>query len=116
MEVRLQPEKEAQLVRIADERGMTREELARQIIGRFLEENDISPSADPVDHRGGLGTELSALFSKHGLDAPIPELRGFTIQNPFETSRKTAAGLRPADSRGRLSPRKPSRSRRSKRA
>jgi hypothetical protein len=65
---------------------------------------------------GGLGTEISKLFSKHGLDVPIPELRGFTIQNPFESSPPKAAGLRPADSRGRLSPHKPSRKPRKKRA
>jgi hypothetical protein len=76
-----------------------------------------SLSAAPARPEKGLGTEISAIFSKHGLDAPIPELRGFTIQNPFESSPpKKAAGLRLPDSRGRLSPHKPSRIRRKKRA
>ena len=108
MDVRLNPAKEARLTKIAAQRGLTGEELARQIISRYLEEDktfiDVEPAAN---ERGGLGTEIAALFSKHGLD--------FVLESPFDPSPKTA-GLRPADSRGRQSPRKSSRSRRKKRA
>jgi plasmid stability protein len=31
---------------------------------------------------GGLGTEISALFAKTGLDSDIPELRGHQIKPP----------------------------------
>lgn len=35
---------------------------------------------------GGLGTEISALFAKTGLDSEIPELRGHGIKAPaFES-------------------------------
>jgi hypothetical protein len=76
-------------------------------------ENQARPArnADQKRLAGGLGTELSALFPKHGPD--------FVLESPFDLPAK-AAGLRPADSRGRLSPhespRRPSRSRRKKRA
>jgi hypothetical protein len=113
MEVRLQPEKEAQLTRIAAQRGVTTEELAREIICRYLGEDKSSAPA-PVA-RGGLGTEIAALFRGHGLEHPIPQLK-ITIESPFAPSPKKSSGLRPADSRGRLSPHKPSRGRRKKRA
>jgi len=105
MNIRLQPRHETRLAGIADH-GMTKGELARQIICRYLDEDKASVET-AVDDRSGLGTELTALFPKHGLD--------FAIESPFERPAK-AAGLRPADSRGRLSPQKPSRSRRKKRA
>jgi plasmid stability protein len=31
---------------------------------------------------GGLGTEISALFAKAGLNSDIPELRGYEIKPP----------------------------------
>ena len=37
MEVRLQPEKEAQLAQIAAQRGLHPDELARQVLSRYLE-------------------------------------------------------------------------------
>ncbi len=114
MNIHLQPRQETRLAEIADHRGMTKGELAREIICRYLDEHKASAEPD-VDNRGGLGTEISALFSKHSLDVPIPELRGFTIQNPFKSPPKKAARLRPADSRGRRSPHKPSRKPRKKR-
>jgi hypothetical protein len=106
MEVRLQPEKEAQLARIAAHRGATTEELALEIVCRYLEEDRASAEPAP-DMRRGLGTEISAIFSKHGLDV--------ALESPFDLPQKTV-GLRPASSRGQPSPRKPSRSRRKKRA
>ncbi len=106
MNIRLQPQQETLLVEIADRRGMTKEELAGQIIRRYLDEDKVS--LEPaVDDRGGLGTELAAVFPKHG--------RNFAIESAFE-SLPNAAGLRPADSRGRLSLHKSSRKPRRKRA
>jgi predicted transcriptional regulator len=39
MEVRLQPEKEAQLAQIAAQRGLKTDELAQQVISRYLEDD-----------------------------------------------------------------------------
>jgi predicted transcriptional regulator len=39
MELRLQPEKEAQLVQIAAQKGLDPDELARQILSRYLEDD-----------------------------------------------------------------------------
>lgn len=116
MLVPLRPKQREHLTEIAAQRGMTNEALVQQIISRYLEENKTSLSEPAADDCGGLGTEISALFSKHGLDAPIPELRGFTIQNPFESAPKKAARVRPAGSQRRGSSGKASRIRRKKRS
>ena len=34
------------------------------------------------DHAGGLGTEISVLFAKAGLDSDIPEFQGHEIKPP----------------------------------
>jgi predicted transcriptional regulator len=39
MEVRLQPEKEAQLAKIAAQRGLKTAELAQQVLSRYLEDD-----------------------------------------------------------------------------
>ena len=39
MEVRLQPEKEAQLAQIAAQRGLGPDELAQQVLSRYLEDD-----------------------------------------------------------------------------
>jgi predicted transcriptional regulator len=39
MEVRLQPEKEAQLAQIAAQRGLRTDELAEQVLSRYLEDD-----------------------------------------------------------------------------
>ncbi len=39
MEVRLQPEKEAQLAQIATQRGLKTDELAQQVLTRYLEDD-----------------------------------------------------------------------------
>ncbi len=39
MEVRLQPEKEAQLAQIAAQRGLKTDELAQQVLSRYLEDD-----------------------------------------------------------------------------
>jgi hypothetical protein len=107
--IRLQPGQRARLVEIAAHRGVTTEKLVREIVCRYFEEDKATVKLESgQNHRGGLGTEIAALFPKHGPD--------FVIESPLK-----AAGLRPADSRGRLSPHKPSprkysRSRRKKRA
>ena len=39
MEVRLQPDKEAQLAQIAAQRGVKADELAQQVLSRYLEDD-----------------------------------------------------------------------------
>jgi predicted transcriptional regulator len=39
MELRLQPEKEAQLAEIAAQKGLDPDELARQVLSRYLEDD-----------------------------------------------------------------------------
>ena len=39
MEVRLQPEKEARLAQIAEQRGLKPAELAQQVLSRYLEDD-----------------------------------------------------------------------------
>jgi hypothetical protein len=108
MRVTLRPKQHVRLSEMAGKRGMKREELARQVICRYLEENKATADDEVArDDRVGLGTELAALFPKHGPD--------FVLQSPFDLPAK-AAELRPADSRGRLSPHKSSRKPRNKRA
>jgi len=48
------------------------EEEARDILRKAVNEKDV-----PV---GGLGTEISALFAKVGLDSDIQELQGHEIK------------------------------------
>jgi hypothetical protein len=104
MNIRLQPAERARLVELAARCGVSAEDLVREIIGRYLEEHPTSMLEPPSGERGGLGTEIAAIFSKHGLDSPIPELR-FAVQNPFEADdMEKSAGRRRTDSRGRLSP------------
>jgi predicted transcriptional regulator len=40
MDIRLQPEKEAQLAEIAAQRGLTADELVRQVLSRYLENDE----------------------------------------------------------------------------
>lgn len=58
--------------------------------GRSMEEEARDILRDAVRHEeppaGGLGGEIATLFSKTGLQAPIRELRGYTIKPaPFES-------------------------------
>jgi plasmid stability protein len=62
----------AQLQRRARRNGRSMEEEVRDILRDAVNEQSI-PS-------GGLGTEISALFAKAGLDSDIPELRGHEIK------------------------------------
>jgi hypothetical protein len=44
------------------------EEEVRQILRRAVNE--------PAAPQSGLGTRIAARFTRHGLDEPLPELRG----------------------------------------
>jgi antitoxin FitA len=55
--------------------GRSMEEEVRDILRAAVNEEDKGPKV-------GLGTEISRIFAKHGLDEPIQELRGYTIEPP----------------------------------
>ncbi|PYX06934.1 MAG: toxin-antitoxin system [Acidobacteria bacterium] len=68
----------ARLQRRAKRHGRSMEEEVRDILRNATNEEDIPA--------GGLGTEISALFTKVGLESDIPELRGHEIKLPsFES-------------------------------
>lgn len=58
----------------ARKNGRSMEEEVRDILRNAANEKD-APS-------GGLGTEISSLFNKAGIDFEIPELRGYEIKPP----------------------------------
>ena len=62
----------ARLQRRARRNGRSMEEEVRDILRVAVNEDDVPA--------GGLGTEISALFAKAGLDSDIPELRGHEIK------------------------------------
>jgi len=62
----------ARLQRRARRNGRSMEEEVRDILRNAVNE--------PDEPAGGLGTELSSLFAKAGLDFDIPELRGHEIK------------------------------------
>ena len=68
----LEEEVKARLQRRAARHGHSMEEEVRDILRDALKEDD-SPT-------GGLGTEIASLFTKVGLEADIPELRGQVIR------------------------------------
>jgi antitoxin FitA len=59
------------LQRRAKRNGRSMEEEVRDILRNAV--NQETPS-------GGLGTEISMLFSKTGIDSDIPELRGHDVR------------------------------------
>ncbi len=61
----------ARLKRRAKRHGRSMEEEVRDILRNVANEGD-TPA-------GGLGTEISSLFAKAGLDAEIVELRGHRV-------------------------------------
>ena len=68
----------ARLQRRARRNGRSMEEEVRDILRSAVHEEEAAA--------GGLGTELSALFAKTGIDFDIPELRGHEIKAPsFES-------------------------------
>jgi len=60
------------LQRRAKRNGRSMEEEVRDILRSAVHEEDVPA--------GGLGTEISALFARVGLDSEIPELRGHEIK------------------------------------
>ncbi len=70
----IENEVKARLQRRAKRHGRNMEEEVREILRDAVKEED-SPS-------GGLGTEIARLFAKVGLEADIPELRGYKIKPP----------------------------------
>ena len=62
----------ARLQRRAKRHGRSMEEEVREILRNAVHQED-----EPA---GGLGTEMSSLFAKVGLDSDIPELRGHEIK------------------------------------
>ena len=68
----LEEEVKARLQRRAARHGHSMEEEVRDILRDALKEDE-SPA-------GGLGTEIASLFTKVGLEADIPELRGQVIR------------------------------------
>lgn len=60
------------LQRRATRHGRSMEEEVRDILRDAVKEEDTSV--------GGLGTEISSLFAKVGLEEDIPELRGYEIK------------------------------------
>jgi plasmid stability protein len=64
----------ARLQSRAKRHGRSMEEEVRDILRNAVHEADV-PAV-------GLGTEISALFAKAGLDSDIPELRGHKIEPP----------------------------------
>ena len=67
----IEDEVKARLQRRAARRGRSMEEEVRDILRNAVRVEDVST--------GGLGTEISSLFAKVGLETDIPELRGYTI-------------------------------------
>jgi len=61
----------ARLQRRARRNGRSMEEEVRDILRSAVNQDDV-PAA-------GLGTEISALFAKAGLDSDLPELRGHSV-------------------------------------
>jgi len=62
----------ARLQRRARRNGRSMEEEVREILRSAVHEEAVPA--------GGLGTEISALFAKVGLDSEIPELRGHEVK------------------------------------
>ena len=63
----------ARLQRRDKRNGRSMEEEVRDILRTAVHKEE----KDPI---GGFGTEMSKLFSKIGLESPIPEIRGYEIK------------------------------------
>jgi len=64
----------ARLQRRAKRNGHSMEQEVRDILRHAVVQEGVPA--------GGLGTEISALFAKAGIDRDIPELRGHEIKPP----------------------------------
>lgn len=71
----IEEEVKSRLQRRAKRNRRSMEEEVRDILRAAANEGTQSAN-------GGLGTEISKIFAKHGLDHPIEELRGFTVEPP----------------------------------
>jgi len=67
----LEPSVKARLQRRARRHGRSMEQEARDILTNAVRNES--------DSRGGLGTEIAALFAGIGLDEEIPEVRGHSL-------------------------------------
>jgi len=67
----IEVEVKARLQRRATRHGRSMEEEVRDILRNAVKIEDVSD--------GGLGTRISSLFLKAGLEADIPELRGHKV-------------------------------------
>jgi plasmid stability protein len=65
----------ARLQRRARRHGRSMEEEVRDILRAAVHKDEDEPV-------GGFGTEMSKLFSRIGLESPIPEIRGYEIKPP----------------------------------
>lgn len=65
----------SRLQRRARRNGRSMEEEVRDILRAAVNQEENAPT-------GGLGSEISALFAKAGIDFDIPELRGHEIKRP----------------------------------
>jgi antitoxin FitA len=70
----IENEVKVRLQRRARKHGHSMEEEVREIL-----RNAANAEEPPT---GGLGSEISALFTRSGIDHDIPELRGYTIKAP----------------------------------
>jgi plasmid stability protein len=70
----IENEVKTQLKRRAMRNGHSMEEEVRDILRAAVSDEEV-PSA-------GLGSEISVLFAKSGIDFDIPELRGHAIKPP----------------------------------
>ncbi len=68
----IEAEVKSRIQRRAKRHGRSMEEEVRDILRNAAKEQD-TPA-------GGLGTEIASLFTKIGLEADIPELRGHQIK------------------------------------
>jgi plasmid stability protein len=71
----IEVEVKARLQRRAIRHGRSMEEEVRDILRNAVTVDDV--------FTGGLGSEISSLFAKVGLDADIPELRGYQVDPAF---------------------------------
>jgi len=67
----IEAEVKARLQRRAARHGRSMEEEVRDILRNAVKVEAVAA--------GGLGTEISSLFAKVGLETDIPELRGYKI-------------------------------------
>lgn len=68
----IEAEVKSRLQRRAKRHHRSMEEEVREILGNAVREEDAT--------EGGLGSAIASLFTNIGLDAEIPELRGYGVK------------------------------------